>query len=127
MQETICQKTNEFIAQMPKSLRKEYGQFFTSAETASFSISLNVKLSLESNTLVSGKKVVENRIGVKKLATSMANSDSGKFDFSFNDEKYSIFEGAGLDSSWRLSISDNLGLKKISDVIVYVSFTAKNS
>ena len=40
MLETICQKTNEFIAQMPKSLRKEYGQFFTSAETASFMASL---------------------------------------------------------------------------------------
>lgn len=61
------------------------------------------------------------------MATSMANSDCGKFDFSFKDDKYSIFEGAGLDSSWRLSISDNLGLEKISDVILYVSFTARNS
>ncbi|MBR6122463.1 hypothetical protein IKQ19_02460 [Candidatus Saccharibacteria bacterium] len=90
-------------------------------------VSLNVKLSLESNFLVAGKNIVENRIGVKKMATSMANSDCGKFDFSFKDDKYSIFEGAGLDSSWRLSISDNLGLEKISDVILYVSFTARNS
>jgi adenine-specific DNA-methyltransferase len=36
----ICQKTNDFISQMPKTLRKEYGQFFTSVETARFMASL---------------------------------------------------------------------------------------
>lgn len=40
MLETICQRTNDFISQMPKSLRKEYGQFFTSVETAQFMSSL---------------------------------------------------------------------------------------
>ncbi len=36
----ICQKTNDFIFQMPKTQRKEYGQFFTSVETARFMASL---------------------------------------------------------------------------------------
>lgn len=36
----ICQRTNNFISQMPKTLRKEYGQFFTSVETARFMASL---------------------------------------------------------------------------------------
>ncbi len=36
----ICQRTNDFISQMPKTLRKEYGQFFTSVETARFMASL---------------------------------------------------------------------------------------
>ena len=36
----ICQKTNDFISQMPKTQRKEYGQFFTSVETARFMASL---------------------------------------------------------------------------------------
>ena len=40
MLDTICQKTNDFISQMPKSLRKGYGQFFTSIETARFMASL---------------------------------------------------------------------------------------
>lgn len=32
----VFQLTTEYIDQMPKSLRKKYGQFFTSAETAAF-------------------------------------------------------------------------------------------
>lgn len=52
MLETICQKTNEFIAQMPKSLRKEYGQFFTSAETASFMASLFDLSSINKNVSI---------------------------------------------------------------------------
>ena len=32
----IIQVTNEYIAHMPKSMRKKYGQFFTSKETAVF-------------------------------------------------------------------------------------------
>lgn len=36
----IFQKTIEYIDQMPKNLRKKYGQFFTSPETAAFMASL---------------------------------------------------------------------------------------
>ena len=32
----VFQMTNEYIAHMPKSMRKKYGQFFTSKETAAF-------------------------------------------------------------------------------------------
>lgn len=32
----VTQRTIEYIEKMPKSLRKKYGQFFTSSETASF-------------------------------------------------------------------------------------------
>jgi len=40
MLEIICSRTNEFIQQMPKALRKKYGQFFTSKETARYMASL---------------------------------------------------------------------------------------
>ena len=40
MLEIVCQHTNDFIQQMPKALRKKYGQFFTSIETARFMASL---------------------------------------------------------------------------------------
>lgn len=40
MLEIICSRTNEFIQQMPKVLRKKYGQFFTSKETATYMASL---------------------------------------------------------------------------------------
>ena len=36
LMETIASKTTEYIEQMPKSMRKKYGQFFTSVETAVF-------------------------------------------------------------------------------------------
>lgn len=42
MLESVCQRTNDFIAQIPKSKRKGYGQFFTSIETARFMASLFV-------------------------------------------------------------------------------------
>lgn len=36
MLDYICQRTTEYIDKMPKKLRKNYGQFFTSRETAEF-------------------------------------------------------------------------------------------
>ena len=38
--DTICLRTENFIQQMPKEQRKQYGQFFTSRETARFMASL---------------------------------------------------------------------------------------
>lgn len=40
MTDYVFQQTTEYIDRMPKSLRKEYGQFFTSPETARFMASL---------------------------------------------------------------------------------------
>ncbi len=40
MLEEVCKNTEIFIEQMPKSLRKEYGQFFTSQKTAQYMASL---------------------------------------------------------------------------------------
>ena len=40
MLDCVCQRTTAYIADMPKSLRKKYGQFFTSPETAAFMASL---------------------------------------------------------------------------------------
>ncbi len=90
-------------------------------------LSLNATLTLESNTLKYGNIEIQNRIGVRPFATGMANSDCGKFDFNFKSEKYAAFEGAGLDSSWKLTISKTDGLTSIDDVVLYISFTAKNS
>ena len=40
MLKEVCKNTEQFIEQMPKSQRKQYGQFFTSMETARFMASL---------------------------------------------------------------------------------------
>ena len=90
-------------------------------------LALNAKLTLESNTLKYNGNEIQNRIGICTFATGMANSDCGKFDFNFKTEKYTSFEGAGLDSSWNLTIGETDNLNSIDDVILYISFTAKNS
>lgn len=89
-------------------------------------LSLNAKLTMDSNTLKFGSNEIQNRIGVQTMATGMAHSDCGRFDFNFKSDKFSFFEGAGLDSSWHLTIDDS-ELTSIDDVILYISFTAKNS
>ncbi|WP_295040576.1 neuraminidase-like domain-containing protein [uncultured Fibrobacter sp.] len=90
-------------------------------------LALNAKLTLESNTLKYNDYEIQNRIGICTFATGMANSDCGKFDFNFKTEKYTSFEGAGLDSSWNLTIGEADNLNSIDDVILYISFTAKIS
>jgi hypothetical protein len=38
------------------------------------------------------------------IATSSAQNDAGVFEFSFRDERYMPFEGAGAISSWQLTL-----------------------
>lgn len=102
---------------------------------------LNAQLSLTDNYLdLKGKGVkVGNRIGTQTMATSVAHQESGKFDFRFGTDKFSPFEGAGaVDSKWSLIINGfdntgidgsevdhNLDLRKIEDVIIHISYTAR--
>ncbi len=67
------------------------------------------------------------------IATSTANADPGIFEFNFNGEQYLPFEGAGAISKWRLELPGGIprGMRvfdysTISDVIVHVSYTAKD-
>ncbi|WP_407451876.1 hypothetical protein [Fibrobacter sp.] len=87
---------------------------------------LNAELSLTENTLTlqNGMKI-QNRVGIKTLATSTAHFEAGKFEFDFSKDKYSPFEGAGADeTSWTLSISGANGCD-IEDIIIYISYTAR--
>src|SRR5262245_42857491 len=63
------------------------------------------------------------------IATSTAQADSGVFEFSFRDERYMPFEGAGAVSTWRLVLPKTFrafDYHTITDVIVQVSYTAKD-
>ncbi len=87
---------------------------------------LNAELSLIENslTLRNGEKI-QNRVGIKTLATSTAHFEAGKFEFDFSKEKYSPFEGAGADETfWTLSISGANGCD-IEDIVIYISYTAR--
>jgi hypothetical protein len=61
------------------------------------------------------------------IATSTAQNDAGVFEFSFRDERYMPFEGAGAVSSWRLALPKSFrpfDYQTLTDVIVHVSYTA---
>ena len=62
------------------------------------------------------------------IAVSKAQYDSGVFEFSFRDERYNHFEGAGAISNWKLSLPHNFRLfdyQTISDVILHIDYTAE--
>ncbi|MEN8249898.1 MAG: neuraminidase-like domain-containing protein [Bacteroidota bacterium] len=63
------------------------------------------------------------------VATSNANNDGGTFELNFRDERYMPFEGAGAISTWNLELPDKLrqfDYDTISDVIMHISYTAKD-
>jgi hypothetical protein len=63
------------------------------------------------------------------VAASRAQEDAGVFDFSFRDERYMPFEGAGAVSRWRLELPDSFRqfeYRTISDVILHISYTAEH-
>jgi hypothetical protein len=61
------------------------------------------------------------------IATSRAQLDAGVFEFTFRDERYMPFEGAGAISDWSLSLPKTLrafDYDTISDVIIHLDYTA---
>lgn len=69
---------------------------------------------------------------VTAIATSSGQSDSGLFEFSFNDERYLPFERAGAISEWELELSTEKDLRqfdqsRIADVILHMNYTARES
>jgi hypothetical protein len=63
------------------------------------------------------------------IAASRAQNDAGVFELNFHDERYMPFEGAGAVSDWRLELPSSLrpfDYNTISDVILHISYTAKD-
>jgi hypothetical protein len=64
------------------------------------------------------------------IATSSAQNDSGMFELNFRDERYLPFEGAGAVSQWTLELPREFrqfDYSSISDVIITISYTARES
>jgi hypothetical protein len=62
------------------------------------------------------------------IATSSGQADGGSFEFSFRDDRFLPFEGAGAISRWSLELPDTFrpfDYRTISDVIVRVAYTAE--
>ncbi|MEO8552007.1 MAG: hypothetical protein ABI678_18650, partial [Kofleriaceae bacterium] len=63
------------------------------------------------------------------IATSKAQNDAGVFDFSFRDERYMPFEGAGAVGTWTLTLPKALRMfdyNTITDVILHLDYTAQH-
>lgn len=61
------------------------------------------------------------------VASSSAQNDSGVFEFSFRDERYMPFEGAGAVSEWTLKLPTGIrtfDYETIADVILRIAYTA---
>lgn len=66
--------------------------------------------------------------GNDRIFTSTAQNDSGVLEFSFRDERYLPFEGAGVDSEWELKLPNNLrsfDYNTITDAIMHINYTAE--
>jgi len=64
------------------------------------------------------------------IATSTAQNDAGVFEFSFRDERYMPFEGAGAISSWKLSLPKNFRpfeYQTINDGILHLAVSVRCS
>ncbi|PSH61678.1 hypothetical protein CU102_26790 [Phyllobacterium brassicacearum] len=65
---------------------------------------------------------------IQSIVTSSGQGDSGLFELSFRDERYLPFEGAGVDSRWRLELQSEFRQfdhDSISDVILHLNYTAR--
>ncbi len=65
----------------------------------------------------------------QSMATSSAQNDSGLFELTLRDERYLPFEGAGVVSSWRISLGTkfrSFDYDTISDVILHLRYTARD-
>jgi hypothetical protein len=66
---------------------------------------------------------------IQSIATSHGQNDSGMFDFSFRDERYLPFEGAGAISEWEIKLPAayaQFDRDSISDVILHINYTAQD-
>jgi hypothetical protein len=62
------------------------------------------------------------------IATSTAQRDCGVFEFSFRDERYMPFEGAGAVSSWRVELPSafrQFDYQTITDAILHISYASE--
>lgn len=72
-------------------------------------------------------RFVFNPVASQSIATSSAQNDKGLFEFSFNDERYLPFEGAGATSTWKLELPADFrqfDYLTIADAILHINYTA---
>jgi hypothetical protein len=65
---------------------------------------------------------------VQSIVTSSAQNDSGLFEANLRDERFLPFEGAGVESTWRLELPSQFrqfDYNTIADVVLHLRYTAR--
>jgi hypothetical protein len=65
---------------------------------------------------------------ISSIATSSGQNDSGMFELNFNDERYLPYEGAGVISTWQISLpkeNNYFDFASLSDAILHISYTSR--
>jgi hypothetical protein len=73
------------------------------------------------------QRFMTSNVPINAIATSTCQNDAGVFELLFRDERYMPFEGAGVISSWQLSLPSafrQFDYSTITDVIVHVHYTS---
>lgn len=93
--------------------------------------SVNCTLRMTSNSYRLGKAaettvMQPNYVPIQSVAFSSGQNDPGVFELNFNDERYLPFEGAGVISTWDLSLPKfrAFDYNTISDVILHLRYTS---
>lgn len=70
----------------------------------------------------------DNLVAIQAIATSHGQNDSGMFELNFRDERYLPFEGAGVESHWKLQMPPECNafdFNTISDIVMHIKYTAR--
>lgn len=73
-------------------------------------------------------RFVTNFSAIQSIATSHARNDTGLFELNFRDERYLPFEGAGVESRWRIEMPracNVFDFDTITDVLLTINYTAR--
>ena len=65
---------------------------------------------------------------IQSIVTSVGGNDSGMFETNLRDERLLPFEGAGVESTWKLELPATLrqfDYNTISDAVLHVRYTAR--
>lgn len=74
------------------------------------------------------ERFVSHDVAISSIVTSSGRDDAGLFTADVRDERYLPFEGAGVDSEWRIDLRqehNRFDLATISDVVLTIRYTAR--
>ncbi|MBO9703279.1 MAG: hypothetical protein J7604_23900 [Sporocytophaga sp.] len=67
---------------------------------------------------------------IQSIVTSTGQNDTGMFETNLKDERFLPFEGAGVESTWRLELPNDIpqfDFESISDVVLHIRYTAREA